>query len=106
MLNTVFKPHHSAIRRVRQSVNDSLGRAVRLGYAGAQRTPMPEAMRDGLRERLVWQRELRTVALDSLLLGGQNRVDAIAYAQATDHLLWGSTRVAEGPHADLLALAA
>lgn len=67
---------------------------------------MPRAVRDGVRERLVWHRRPRTVPIASLLLGGQNRVSAIDFAAASGDLLWGSTRVAQGPHAQLLARAA
>lgn len=106
MLKTVLKPHHSAIRRVRQNASDAMGKVVELGYAGARRTPMPDAVRDGLRERIVWRRELVTVPIGALLLGGQNRDRATDIATASGDLLWGSTRVADGPHAALLALAA
>ncbi|MDP3890364.1 hypothetical protein, partial [Nocardioides sp.] len=42
------------------------------------------------------------VPLDRLLLGGQNRLGATAFAEAVGDDSWPLTRVVDGPHVDLL----
>jgi hypothetical protein len=46
------------------------------------------------------------VPVDRLLLGGQNSLTAAEYAEVSGDLLWASTPVARGPHAELLRDAA
>ncbi|TNM36349.1 hypothetical protein FHP29_19540 [Nocardioides albidus] len=53
-----------------------------------------------------WHPGLREVPVEKLLLGGQNGMSAAQFAAALGDPLWPSRRVAEGPHAGLLALAA
>lgn len=94
--------HHPTLRKARRAVRGRAHRAAAAGQALARRTPMPPALRTGLRERLSWQRDLRRVPIESLLLGGQNRLDAGDFATAVGDPWWASTRVVDGPHADLL----
>lgn len=56
------------------------------------RCPVPAA------ERLTSER----VALDRILLGNQAGLLGNEFARRSGHLRWSSTRVADGPHADLL----
>lgn len=53
-----------------------------------------------------WHPGLREVPVAKLLLGGQNGMTAAEFATAMGDPLWPSRRVADGPHAGLLALAA
>ncbi|CAM3364204.1 hypothetical protein NODU109028_13665 [Nocardioides dubius] len=98
--------HHPKIRRMRRATRLRAHQMAVAAYATAQRTPMPTGVRDALRDRLAWQPELRVVDVDKLLLGGQNRLDAAGFAAAVGDPQWASTRVADGPHADLLRRAA
>jgi hypothetical protein len=66
--------------------------------------PIPPAVRSRAHIVLPWQPGTRTVRIDRLLLGLQNRTPAADYAQFTGNLRWPSTPVAEGPHAELLRL--
>ncbi|GAA1510117.1 ParB N-terminal domain-containing protein [Nocardioides humi] len=51
-----------------------------------------------------WHPGLREVPVGQLLLGGQNGMTAAQFATALGDPLWPSRRVADGPHAALLAL--
>ncbi|MCR1783706.1 class I SAM-dependent methyltransferase [Nocardioides carbamazepini] len=53
-----------------------------------------------------WRHGLRDVPVAKLLLGGQNGMTATEFAAAMEDPLWPSRRVADGPHAGLIALAA
>jgi hypothetical protein len=106
MSTITLRGHHPRLRRWKRVASDRVHRLAKAGYAGARRTPMPTAVRHGLRERLTWRPTVVEVPIDRLLLGVQNRASAAEYAQATGDLLWGSRPVVEGPHADLLARAA
>lgn len=97
--------HHPTLRKARRAVRGRAHRAAAAGQALAQRTPMPPALRTTLRERLSWHRDLRRVPIESLLLGGQNRLDAAAFGTALGDPWWASTRVVDGPHAELLRAA-
>ncbi|MFS3128112.1 hypothetical protein ACLM5J_06880 [Nocardioides sp. Bht2] len=94
--------HHPKFKRMRRVTRLRAHQVAAAAYATAQRTPMPAGVRDALRDRLAWQPELRIVGVEQLLLGGQNRLDAAEFADVVSDPLWPSTRVADGPHADLL----
>ncbi len=64
--------------------------------------PLPAGLRRGLYRWLAWRPWTVTVPLDRLLLGGQNGLTARQFSEVSDNLLWASTRVVDGPHADLL----
>jgi SAM-dependent methyltransferase len=69
---------------------------------GLRRAPVPEKLRLAVSTRVL-RREV-TVPVDSLLLGAQNArtFTADEFAAQADDLMWASTRVADGPHAQLL----
>ncbi|MDQ6527201.1 hypothetical protein RB608_26540 [Nocardioides sp. LHD-245] len=73
------------------------------------RTPSRPLLTAAGRHRLArvtrWRPRLREVPVAKLLLGGQNGMSAAAFAAALEDPLWPSRRVADGPHAGLLALA-
>lgn len=82
--------------------------ARRAVTARLRRIPVPRRARVLLSGALL-RRPWRTVVpLDKLLLGPQNarRHTAAEFAAATGDLLWPSTPVTEGPHVELLRLAA
>jgi hypothetical protein len=70
--------------------------------------PVPPAIRLALSERLLRRPGLQTVSVECLLLGAQNarRFSAHEFAEQFGDPMWGSTRVADGPHAELLRKAA
>lgn len=70
------------------------------------RAVTPVGLRRRLSRHLLWEEELRTVPLDSILLGGQNGTTAGQFAAALEDLTWGSRPVADGPHVELLRAAA
>lgn len=93
--------HLPSRRRARRLAERQVRALLRAGYARARALPIPTGVRRVLYERLPWRRGTHEVPLHQILLGGQNRVSAAEYAAATDDLLWPSTRVADGPHAEL-----
>ena len=64
--------------------------------------PIPAATRHRLAAPFVWHRGLDQVPTERILLGGQNGHTAEEYAAWSGDLTWGSTRVLDGPHAELL----
>lgn len=66
------------------------------------RAVIPVGLRRRLSRHLLWDERLRRVPLDSILLGGQNGTTAGQFAAVGQDLLWGSRRVADGPHVELL----
>lgn len=70
------------------------------------RAVTPVGVRRRLSRHLLWDEQLRTVPLDSILLGGQNGTTASQFAAALQDLMWGSRPVADGPHVELLRAAA
>ena len=73
------------------------------------RTPLRRAVlnaptRHALARVVVWRPGMTDVPVDRLLLGAQNGMSASDFAAALGDPLWASRRVAEGPHAELLAL--
>ncbi len=97
--------HHPKLRRLRRQFGEATHTALHLGQSVGRATPMPSGIRRRLSDQWGREREPVRVALDHLLVGGQNRMNATAYADATGDLLWGSRTVADGPHGRLLALA-
>jgi hypothetical protein len=93
--------HLPSRRRVRRLLLRRLRGLAGLAYRRARAVPLPARVRRALYQTLPWRPGTREVSLDRILLGGQNRVSATAYAEATDDLLWPSTRIADGPHAEL-----
>jgi hypothetical protein len=64
--------------------------------------PIPAATRHRLAAPVVWRRRLEQVPTERILLGGQNGHTAEEYADWSGDLTWGSRRVLDGPHAELL----
>jgi hypothetical protein len=102
-------------RKIRSSIRARRRRAVRAarreaGRVGtslrgaARRAPLSETARARLHATLPWRPGVRTVPVDKLLLGLQNAMPAAEFAARHDDLLWASTPVAEGPHAQLLRM--
>lgn len=94
--------HHPTLRKVRRMGRVRARQWAGNVYALARRVPVPPGVRSLLRERVAWRPGLRSVPVDSLLLGGQNHGSAAGFAGALDDPWWASTRVQDGPHADLL----
>ncbi|WP_028650561.1 hypothetical protein [Nocardioides halotolerans] len=69
---------------------------------GLRALPLPGGLRRGLYRWLAWRPWTVTVPVERLMLGGQNGLSARQFSEATGDLLWASTRVIDGPHADLL----
>ncbi len=91
-------PPQRWMRRVAQRrLRSVAGRA----YRRARTVPLPRRLRRALYESIPWRPGTHEVPLDKILLGGQNRLSAMEYAEATGNLLWPSTRIADGPHAEL-----
>ena len=89
-------------RVLRRILRPVLVRAVGLARA----LPLPRRARVVLSTIALRKPGLTQVPLDHLLLGVQDGVPASAYAERFDDLLWASTPVTQGPHAELLRLAA
>jgi hypothetical protein len=97
----VHRPRSRDLRvRVRHAADSTVGALVAGGRAVA-----PAPLRRHLARHLLWDTSLRSVPVDSLLLGGQNGTTAGQVAAAHRDLLWGSRRVADGPHVELLRAA-
>ncbi len=89
----VHRARARAVRAVRES--------SRIG-ARAVRDTVPIEVRRPVARRLLWHRELIDVPVSRILVGGQNGASAAEIAERTGMLTLSSTRVADGPHADLL----
>jgi len=76
---------------------------VRLQRPRARR--LDAATRHRLARLTRWRPGLEDVPVERLLLGGQNGMTAAQFARAAGDPLWPSRRVADGPHATLLAAA-
>lgn len=90
-------------RVLRRRAGRSVGRLIDGIAARVRRGPVPIGVRRVLGRVLVWQVRASRVPLNRILLGGQNSLSADEFARAHGNLLWPSTVVSEGPHADLLA---
>ena len=93
------------------SVRSNLARAGTDVSGRPRRVPggrCPSRPRPGTdwRRRSSWRRGLDQVPTERILLGGQNGHTAEEYAAWSGDLTWGSTRVLDGPHAELLRRAA
>ncbi|HET6560896.1 MAG TPA: hypothetical protein VFG72_03405 [Marmoricola sp.] len=82
------------------------GRAGAAVVAALKDVPLSPAMRRRLHETLPWRPGVTEIPVDRLLLGLQNRMRADDFAHEYGELSWPSTPVGEGPHAELLRLAA
>lgn len=91
------------LRRVLQIVSRRGRASLRRGLAWPDRLPDP--VRRQVSEFVLRRRSPVHVPVDRLLLGNQAGMDAARFASATDRLLWASTLVADGPHAQLLRAA-
>jgi hypothetical protein len=71
---------------------------------GLRRAPVPEPVRLAVSNHLLRRPGTVAVPVDRLLLGAQNARSFTAeeFAAQAGNLMWASTRVADGPHADLL----
>lgn len=74
------------------------------GRSGARllRDALPPRVRRPLAQRLLWYRDLIDVPTRRILVGGQSGLSAAEVAERTGMVTFASTRVADGPHADLL----
>lgn len=90
--------------RVRRARSRALGSVRHRGGAGvrALRNALPPGVRRPLARRLLWHRDLVDVPTHRILVGGQNGMSAAEITEATGLVTFASTRVADGPHADLL----
>jgi hypothetical protein len=81
---------------------------ARAALRAARRLPVSPAIRAGVSRSVLRRRKQVKVPIEKLLLGPQNSRDwsATDFAHQTGWLLWGSTRVVDGPHVALLRLAA
>jgi hypothetical protein len=75
---------------------------------GLRRVPVPEPVRLAVSTRLLRRPGTTALPVDRLLLGAQNArgFSARDFAAQSGDLMWASTPVADGPHAELLRLAA
>jgi hypothetical protein len=97
----VHRPRsRSLLLRARQARSGTVAALLARG-----RDRVPDPVRRRLGRALLWEEVLRTVPLDSILLGGQNGTTAGRFAAAQQDLLWGSRPIAEGPHVELLRAA-
>lgn len=93
-------------RRVAGRTRQILAPALSGALALVRALPLPRRARVALSTLALRKPGLTQVRLDHLLLGVQDGVPASAYAERFDDLLWASTPVTQGPHAELLRLAA
>jgi len=96
--------HLPSRRRLRRAVGRRARTAASFTYGRIRRLPIPRRVRGALYQTLPWRPGTQEVPLNKILLGGQNRVSASVYAEATNDLLWPSTRIGDGPHAELFRL--
>lgn len=96
---------NSRARRARGVVRRGLEEPRRWVKATVRRAPIPQPLRSRLYATLPWRPGVQLVPIDKILLGLQNRVPADVFAEQHGDLLWPSTPVSEGPHAQLLTLA-
>ena len=88
-------------QRLRQAARSARAQRDRL-IVSSRRVPVPAGLRRRMTELVMWRSRPAVVPIDRLLLGEQNQVSAAEFARRSGDLLWPSTRVADGPHADLL----
>nr|WP_272955994.1 polysaccharide biosynthesis C-terminal domain-containing protein [Actinopolymorpha rutila] len=94
------------MRRLHGRARQTSGQALLGGVNALRRLPFPQGARVALSTLVLRRPGVARVPLDRLLLGIQDGVPATTYAAEFDDLLWASTPIARGPHADLLRLAA
>ncbi len=94
------------VRRLHGRARQTAGHGVLAGVNALRRLPLPQGARVALSTLVLRRPGLARVPLDRLLLGIQDGLPATTYAAEFDDLLWASTPIARGPHADLLRLAA
>jgi hypothetical protein len=102
-LTQLARVSHLSRRRLglRQAARSARTQRDRL-IVSSRRVPVPAALRRRMTELVMWRSHPVVVPIDRLLLGEQNQVPAAEFARRSGDLLWPSTRVADGPHADLL----
>ena len=88
---------------VRSTIVRAGGRLRHTATRSWRALPIPAATRHRLAAPFVWHRGLDQVPTERILLGGQNGHTAEEYAAWSGDLTWGSTRVLDGPHAELLS---
>ncbi|MET9022279.1 polysaccharide biosynthesis C-terminal domain-containing protein [Actinopolymorpha sp. NPDC004070] len=93
-------------RRLHGRARQGAGQGVLTGVNALRRLPLPHGARVALSTLVLRRPGLARVPMDRLLLGIQDGIPASTYAEEFDDLLWASTPVTRGPHADLLRLAA
>ncbi|MGW0228640.1 hypothetical protein ACWDWO_10035 [Actinopolymorpha singaporensis] len=94
------------VRRLHGRARQTAGETLLAGVNALRRLPLPQGARVALSTLVLRRPGLARVPLDRLLLGIQDGVPAAPYAAEFDDLLWASTPITRGPHADLLRLAA
>lgn len=97
------------LRRLRKAAARRTDKAA-TGIAGrcttwARNLPLPQRARVLASKTLLRRPWQVTVPLDRFLLGAQDGWDAREFAERTGQLLWPSTPLLDGPHAQLLRLA-
>jgi len=97
----------SLATKAQRAARHALRRNATTALSWLGRAPVPERTRIFLAERLTRRPGPITVPIDDLLLGAQNarHFTAKQFAEQTGDLMWASTPVAAGPHAQLLRLA-
>jgi hypothetical protein len=94
-----------ASRKVVAAARPKAGAAVSRVGATAQALPLPHAVRVGVSTAVLRRPRPIRVPIDSLLLGAQVGLPAAQVAEILGDPLWPSTRLVDGPHAQLLRLA-
>lgn len=102
MTNRTTNALRQQARRTGQQARALTRRAGREAISTWRRLPVSAATRRKLTDPVLWPDEVVRVPIERILLGGQNELDAHAFAVRSGDLLWPSTRVQEGPHAALL----
>jgi hypothetical protein len=93
------------VREIRWRLEARVDRAMWSAQLRFERVPLPSRLRGSVRKHtfVPWTRE---VPVERLLLGTQGDLPGSQFATRTKDLMWTSRRVGDGPHAQLLRLAA
>jgi hypothetical protein len=92
-------------REVRRRLEARIDRAMLSTQLGFERVRLPSRIRGSVRKH-TFMPSAKEVPVERLLLGTQGDLPGSQFATRTKDLMWTSRRVGDGPHAQLLRLAA
>ena len=102
MSTSLSSRHRPRIREIRHRLGEGTQRGATMAHAAIRRAPLPAGVRRWGYRTLPWRSGTVEVPIERILLGGQNRLDAHAFASGIGDPMWASTRLVDGPHVRLL----